>query len=1070
MSERQAVFTITRGVPFLPALAEALLSGRLVGPVAEDPLALASVTIYLPTRRAARALGAILAERLGRRAHERGAPGYAALLPRMIPLGEADEAELDLASEPLLEDNDPLSTPMPPLERRLILARLVQAWAKSVDRTLLPLDAEVPFLVPSSPADAVGLAGDLERLMDALTVEGLPWSEIGAAVEAEYSRYFGLTLDFVKIAAENWPKLLAERGLSDPVARARGLVLAEGRRLARTAPTDPVIVAGSLGSVPATARLIAAVAKLPRGAVVLPGLDLDLDEAGWSGIDTGEGFSRVIAHGHPQAVLHRLLGPDNLALPRTDVVALGEPDLGQAARAALLSQALRPADTTDAWADLDPDKRDAIAEDGLAGLALTEAADEREEALVAALALRETLQVPGATAALVTPDRGLAGRVAVELLRWGIVAEDSAGLALAGSPAGRLARLTAELAADLARNQADAIPARLIALLSHPMVRLGLPRCDVVRGAAALEIGLLRGPVPAPGFSGLRNALAAERVGPLERRPRAKRRLKDIDWDLAADLLARLEQVFAEFPGPDGAADCDLVATAALHRAACDGLIAGPEDGPQVTPQDAPHDVPEQAEDGSLSCLDALFDDLEMAEPGLMPGRFDDYATFFTSLARERLVGCSGEAPHPRLRILGLLEARLLSVDRVVLGGLDEGVWPVRTLTDAFLNRPMRERVGLNPPERRIGQMAHDFVQALGCRDAVITRALKREGSPTVPSRLIQRLRAFAGDARWEAVLEAGRRFSGLAARLDAAPPEKRLKRPAPKPDPALFPRSLSVTEIETLVRDPYSIFARHVLGLDPLEPLAAVPSVATRGSLVHDIFSEFASAHPQGLPGQPEERLLAIATNAFGEIADTYPELYAEWWPRYERMAAAYLAWEAQRRPVLRRIHPEVSGRWVIPMGRESFTLRARADRIELRPDGTACIVDYKTGTPPSAKMIFTGFSPQLTLEAAMLMHGAFDGVPPVKTTPDLLYVHASGGRKPFVPMPVKPPRGEERSVDAIVAEHATRLKGLVARFMTGDAAYTARPYPQYASQYGAYDHLARVLEWSLGGEEGGE
>jgi len=1058
MSERQAVFTITRGVPFLPALAEALLSGRLVGPVAEDPLALAAVTIYLPTRRAARALGAILAERLGQRAHERGASGYAALLPRMIPLGEADEAELDLAAEPLLEDNVPLSTPMPPLERRLILARLVQAWAKSVDRTLLPLDAEVPFLVPSSPADAVGLAGDLERLMDALTVEGLPWSEIGAAVEAEYSRYFGLTLDFVKIAAENWPKLLAERGLSDPVARARGLVLAEGQRLARTAPTDPVIVAGSLGSVPATARLIAAVAKLPRGAVILPGLDLDLDEAGWSGIDTGEGFSRVIAHGHPQAVLHRLLGPDNLALPRADVVALGEPDAGQAARAALLSQALRPADTTDAWADLDPGQRDAIAEAGLDGLALVEAADEREEALVAALALRETLQVPGATAALVTPDRGLAGRVAVELLRWGIVAEDSAGLALAGSPAGRLARLTAELAADLARNQADAIPARLIALLSHPMVRLGLPRPDVVRGAAALEIGLLRGPVPAPGFSGLRTALAAERVGPLERRPRAKRRLKDIDWDLAAGLLARLEQVFADFPGPDGAGDCDLVATAALHRAACDWLLAGPED------------APEEAADGSLSCLDALFDDLEMAEPGLMPGQFTDYATFFTSLARERLVGCSGDAPHPRLRILGLLEARLLSVDRVVLGGLDEGVWPVRTLTDAFLNRPMRERVGLNPPERRIGQMAHDFVQALGCRDAVITRALKRDGSPTVPSRLIQRLRALSGDAHWEAVLVAGRRFTGLAARLDAATPEKRLKRPAPKPDPALFPRSLSVTEIETLVRDPYSIFARHVLGLDPLEPLAAVPSVATRGSLVHDIFAEFAQAHPEGLTQRPGEALSAIAINAFGEIADTYPNLYAEWWPRYERMAAAYLEWEAQRRPVLRRIHPEVSGRWVIPLGRESFTLRARADRIELRPDGSACIVDYKTGTPPSAKMIFSGFSPQLTLEAAMLMHGAFDGLPSVKTTPDLLYVHASGGRKPFVPTPVKPPRGEERSVEAIVAEHATRLKGLVARFLTGEAAYTARPYPQYASQYGAYDHLARVLEWSLGGEEGGE
>jgi ATP-dependent helicase/nuclease subunit B len=1053
MPARPAVFTITRGVPFLPTLAEALLSGRLVGAVADDPLALAAVTLYLPTRRAARALAAILADRLGR-----AALGQATLLPRMIPLGEADEAELDLAAEPLLEENaDPLSAPMPPLERRLILARLVQAWAKTVDRTLLPLDAEVPFLVPSSPADAVGLAGDLERLMDALTVEGLPWSEIGAAVEAEYSRYFGLTLDFVKIAAENWPRLLAERGLADPVARARGLVLAEERRLTRSATPDPVIVAGSLGSVPATARLIAAVAALPRGAVVLPGLDLDLDAAGWDGIDTGEGFSRVIAHGHPQAVLHRLLGPENLNLSRAEVVALGEPDPGRAARAAFLSQALRPADTTDAWASLDADARDATARLGLDGLALAEAADEREEALVAALALRETLQTPGATAALVTPDRGLAGRVAVELLRWGIVAEDSAGQALAGSPAGRLARLAAELAADLARNQADAIPARLVALLSHPMVHLGLPRAEVVRGAAALEIGLLRGPVPAPGFDGLRHALAAERAGPPEHRPRAKRRLKDIDWALAADLLDRLDLVFRDFPGPDGAGDCDLVTTAIGHREACERLIAGPEDTPEEP-------------DGSLSCLDALFDDLEMAEPGLMPGRFDDYATFFTALARERTVACTGEAPHPRLRILGLLEARLLSVDRVVLGGLDEGVWPVRTLTDSFLNRPMRERVGLSPPERRIGQMAHDFVQALGCHDAVITRALKREGAPTVPSRLIQRLRALAGDARWEPVLEAGRRLAGLSARLDTAPTEPRLKRPAPKPDPALFPRSLSVTEIETLVRDPYSIFARHVLGLDPLDPLAAAPSVATRGSLVHDVFAEFARRHPRDMPPDAAERLLNLAVNAFSDIEAEYPNLYAEWWPRYERMASAYLDWEAQRRPGLRQVHPEVSGRWVIPMGRETFTLRARADRIELRPDGSAIIVDYKTGAPPSAKQIFSGFSPQLTLEAAMLMHGAFAGLPAVTQTPELLYVHASGGRKPFLPVPVKPPRGEAREVAAIVAEHAERLRGLIARFMTGEAAYTARPYPQFASRYGSYDHLARVLEWSLAGEEGGE
>ncbi|WP_373866722.1 double-strand break repair protein AddB [Methylobacterium oxalidis] len=1038
------VFTVPPGAPFLPALAEALIDGRLVGDLGADPMALAAVTVYLPTRRAARALGTVLAERLGE----------AALLPRMIPLGEADEAELDLAANPLLENGpDALNPSMPPLERRLILARLVQAWAETVDRKLLPIDDDVPFLVPSSPSDAVGLAGDLERLMDALTVEGLPWSEIGSAVEAEYSQYFGLTLDFVRIAAENWPRILAERGLSDPVSRARRLVLAEAERLVRERPADPVVVAGSTGSVPATARLIAAVAALPRGAVVLPGLDRDLEAGGWDAIETGEGFERQIAHGHPQAVLHRLLGPGGLRLPREAVAPLGAPAPDLAARARLLSEALRPAETTDAWARIDADLRVDIAARGLADVAVAEAADEREEALVAAIALRETLESPGATAALVTPDRGLATRVAAELARWGIVAEDSAGLALAQSPAGRLARLAAELAAELH-------PARLIALLAHPLVRLGLDRAEVVRGAAALEIGVLRGPAPAPGFAGLRRALAearAPREG--ERRPRAKRRLKPVDWDLAEALVERLTLAFAGFPGEDARGVCDLVAVAARHRETCDWLILGPDDAPEAEP------------DPSLACLDSLFDDLELADSGLLPGRFGDYPAFFTALARERVVPCAVAAPHPRLRILGLLEARLLSVDRVVLGGLDEGVWPMKTVTDAFLNRPMRERVGLNPPERRIGQSAHDFVQALGTRDAVITRSAKREGAPTVPSRFLQRMRAFVGEEAWQGALGRGRRFSAYAAALDGAaePPQPRLTQPKPKADPALFPRTLSVTEIETLVRDPYTIFARHVLGLDPLEPVAALPGASERGTLIHAILGAFAQAHPEGLPERAEEQLFALALNAFGPIQDVYPELYAEWWPRYERMAAAYLPWEAQRRSGLARVHPEISGRWVIPMGSETFTLRARADRIERRRDGGACIVDFKTGAPPSAREVFAGFSPQLTLEAAMLMAGAFDGVPPAKDTPDLLYLYASGGRKPFQPVPVKPPRGDARPVEAIVAEHAERLRGLIARFLTGEAAYVSRPYPKYARAYGDYDHLARVLEWSLGGEEEG-
>lgn len=1038
------VFTIPPGAPFLDTLAEVLLSGRLVGDLAGGPFGLAAVTLYLPTRRAARALAAILARECG----------PAALLPRMVPLGEADEAELDLLSAPPGERREEvLRPPIPALERRLILARLVQAWAGTVDRQLLPLGDEVPFRVPSSPADAIGLAADLEGLMDSLTVEGLPWDDIAGAVEAEHSRYFSLTLDFVRIAAEHWPVILADRGVSDPVERGRALVLAEAARLTRERPAAPVIVAGSTGSVPATARLIAAIAQLPRGAVVLPGLDRDLDAAGWNAIDPA-GDGEAAAHAHPQAVLHRLVGKGFLAVDRADIVPLGTPSPAACARAGLLSQALRPAETTDAWADLDPAFRDRLARDGTAGIRVVEAADEREEALAIAVALREALERPDGTAALITPDRALALRVAAELGRWGIVADDSAGEPLARSPAGRLARLAADVAA------LDAKPERVLALLAHPLVRLGLTRAEVERAASALEIGVLRGPAPGKGFSGIAEALRLARTEERRHDPRPRLRLTPEDWEAADDLLLRLTVAFRDFAADEDDAPDDLLAIAQRHRAACDLLMAGPEEGEEVEP--------ETESDSSVSVLDTLFDDMEMAEPGLLAGRFSDYPAFFTALSRERVVSRRNASPHPRLRILGLLEARLLTVDRVVLGGLDEGVWPPKAETDAFLNRPMRSRVGLAPPERRLGQTAHDFVQALGCPDAIVTRAHKREGAPTVPSRFLQRLRAFAGEDAWKGLVRSGQRFRALAAAIDAeaGPVPPRLRRPAPRPDPALFPRSLSVTEIETLVRDPYGIFARHVLGLDALEPVAVQPSASDRGTIVHDVLGGFAERFPEALPAPDvaDQVLYALAADAFAPISDAYPELYAEWWPRFVRLAEAFLVWEVERRPSLRRVHPETGGRWALDIpGGHVLSLRARADRIETRRDGGHTIIDFKTGQPPSAREVFAGFSPQLTLEAAMLRAGAFKGLNAAADTPDLLYIRAGGGKTPLDPMPLKPPRGDGRTVPELVEAHVAGLRQLVGAFMAGEASYLSRPYPKYAKAYSDYDHLARVREWSL-------
>lgn len=1044
------LFTIPAGVPFLPALADALLEGRLVDLGPDGAAGLAATTIYLPTRRAGRALSALLAERGG---------GRARLLPRVIPLGDADEAETAFASGGLPGSRAPLLLPaIAPLERRLILTRLVQAWAASVDRDIVGLGPGAPFMVPGSPADAVALAGDLEELMDALATEDIAWDALADAVEIDYSHYFKLTLDFVRIAHEFWPGILAGRGAMDPARRRNALLDAEAARLAAASPRGPVIAAGSTGSVPSTARLLAAIARLPNGAVVLPGLDTDLDPAGWEAIGgngrDGAGFGDGPVHGHPQYNLRRLV-ETHCGSERTLVQVLApDPDTG-AARRKLLSEILRPADTTDAWAEMPREAREDLVRAGLPGIRLIEAADEREEALAIAIALRETLAEPGRTAALVTPDRGLARRVAAELGRWGIAVEDSAGIPLSETPAGRLARLAADAAA------LDFHPARLLALLAHPAVTLGMDRADVERAAAALEIGALRGPAPRPGLAGLARAFELRRHERGYRDPRPRQALAESDWDLAAALIDALMAAFAGFtPDEAGAGRLDLVRLAERHAGVLAALRAGADEADEAAADD--------------EALAQLFDDLALTavEDGTgrsLEGRFSEYPAFFTALARDRSLAPEPRATHRRVKILGLLEARLLHVDRAVLGGLDEGVWPPVAQSDAFLNRPMRLKLGLTPPERRIGQTAHDFAQVLANPDVIVTRAAKREGKPMVPSRFLARLRAFAGDEAWNAMVAQGQQYRDLALAIDAPRPVKPIARPAPQPGASAFPRRLSVTEIETLVRDPYAIYARHVLGLDPLEPLAAAPSAADLGNLFHDILGGFGTAHPGELGIGSADDLLQRGLDAFRPYEEAYPELYALWWPRFERFVPDYLAWEAERRGNLRSFHVERSGVLEIPLADGVFALRARADRIEFGRDGGAAIIDYKTGAVPSAKVVAVGFSPQLTLEAAMLMQGGFRDLPGTASLPDLHYIRI-GARQPLDDTILKAPRGEARTMDQIVADHLRGLEDLVRRYAEEGAGYLSRPYAQYARKFAPYDHLARVKEWSVtnGGGEG--
>lgn len=1048
------VFTIAPGAPFLKTVASSLLEGRVVEGLSKKlgPLAMAEATIYVPTRRAARALADELARAINR-------PSM--LLPRILPLGALEETETSLLFDEAglgSACEHGLPEAAGEIERRMRLSHLIIAWARALSHAIISIDARgehafdtgESFLVAATPADAWHLSGELAGLIDELIIEDVAWEKLDPLVLPEFDPYWRITLDFLNIAIKEWPRILAERGLVDKARRQVALIEAQSRRLQDAVVTGPVIAIGSTGSNRATARLLAAIARAPRGAVVLPGLDQELDAVSWALIAGGPEQDVEASYTHPQAALRRLLRI--LEVRREDVVSLGEVAANLATRGKFVSEALRPAESTGERIAFCGSADANEVEAALQGISLIEARDEREEALAIAIAMREVLETHCETAALVTPDRNLARRVGAELLRWGIVADDSAGEPLGASPIGVLARLAIACAANRM-----AAP-DLAALFTHPLLRPGLARADVERRAALLEIGLLRSPCAA---SSLSECLAGEPAALIARARQeasgpfahpAKQWISGKEWDDLRDLLVRLGTQFAPLLNLRGKLTLDQWISA--HRETIEAIASNEDDG----------------ED--REALDTLFDELQQNASDHMTFDVESYWLFFAAVAGEIILRGENRT-HPRLQILGLLEARLIDTDVLLLGGLDETVWPPQARTDAFLNRPMRAALGLTPPERKLGQTAHDFSQAMGKRKVILSRARKRDGGPAVASRFLQRMAALGGKA-WEPCRERGDYYLRLARRIDLpdkVPPPS--GRPLPKPPVELRPKRLSVTQIETLRRDPYALYAEKILRLKELDPLGGTSDRREVGNAVHAALERFVVDYPAGpLPPDARETLRALLREGLGrQLEDA--DFAALTWPRLERTIDFYIGFEVRRRSSIKTIKTECEGKQDIVLRDGSvFTLTARADRIELNSDGTATLVDYKTGAPPGTNEILVGFAPQLTLEAAMCMRGAF-GLGQRIETVEALYLKLGG-----------PLGGEEKPLDFakaqvnfmkvnfmdVVEAHYRGLVDLLDQFRDPATAYPPRPFPKFAKRYNAYDHLARVKEWSRGGEaEGG-
>ncbi|TMJ02243.1 MAG: double-strand break repair protein AddB [Alphaproteobacteria bacterium] len=1009
------VFTIPASAPFLPTLIRALRDGRLVEgfPPSGDPLAWSRATLFLPTRRACA---------LARDAFLDVLNVEAAVLPRIVPLGDIDEDELAFADAASGEAGLDVPPELGGLERRMLLARLVLRWAER----LKPEAGETPLIV-HSPAAALALADDLANLIDDMTTRQVDWGKLDGLVPDNLDRYWQLTLDFLKIAAEYWPAELKEQGRIDPAARRDLLIEAERIRLA--VANGLVIAAGSTGSMPATARLLDTIAKLPHGAVVLPGLDTDLDDASWQLI--GGRHDHPSAFGHPQLAMHALLRRIGIARDEVTPLAAG------GARERLLSEAMRPSEATERWVErIDAATR----KTALDRLAMIEAANAEEEALAIAVALREAAENSN-TAALVTPDRALARRVVAALGRWSIAADDSGGDALPDTEAGVFARLVAQAALG------GLEPVTLLALVKHARFRLDAPAGAHHRAIAALELAVLRGPRPRPGTKGLAHALATFRATKDSLHGSdPRKRLTNADLDAAKALADRLSVALAALEEIKGAQS--ISSLAAMHADAVRALSA----------DDAGLGAAFAGEDGVK--LAEAFTEIAEQSTDLRVAR-GDYADLFETAIADKVCRRAGR-PGARVRILGAIEARLIDVDRVVLGGLVEGVWPPDARTDPWLSRPMRRDLGLDLPERRIGLSAHDFAQLLGMAEVILTRAAKLAGAPTVASRFTQRLAAVAGRDQWKEVLQRGEKYLGWARSLDHASKATPTRRPRPTPPLDTRPTRLSVTEIEHWLRDPYTIYAKHILKLVPLDAVDTPPGARDRGTVIHGAIGEFTQKYAAGLPADPLAALLALGEKHFAPLQD-FPEARAFWWPRFIRIARWFVGWEAVRRASAATLFAEIEGELKMPFGERTFRLRTRADRIEQRADGTFAILDYKTGSTPTERQVRTGLSPQLTLEGAILRAGAFEDVP-AGSLSEFAYVSLRG-REPAGEE--KPIEFEQGTPDYYADRALTKLKGIITRFEDEATPYRSLVSPMWKTRYGDYDHLARVKEWSAGAED---
>ena len=720
-----------------------------------------------------------------------------------------------------------------------------------------------------------------------------------------------------------------------------------------------------------------------------------MDDKTWFEVDAG----------HPQFLLKQLI--QFCGVDRHIIESLNK---NHSNRLFLTSEMMRPATTSDQWQNLKNDNDIQKIKSALNGVRICEADNDHHEATIIALALLEIAADPEQekTGVLITPNRYLAMRVQMILKQWGIDIDDSGGTSLNKTSLGQFC-----LSCLGSCLQGQIEPISFLSALKNPYAS---GEIDSFRShVKSLEKELFRGVKPSGDFESLYN-------------------LSMKNKDFVAGLMMIFKPLSSAQEGMHS-----LQTHIQNHIRVMENLAK--------TSDQSGADRLWRGDVGEAFAQ--FFVNLQSQSDVTPDMTLMDYQDLITSLLSQNSF-TARYGKHPRISILGQIEARMIACDRVILAGLNEVVWPADSGFDAWMSRIMRADFGLPSLEQKTSLSAHDFSCGFCAADVFVTRSKKTDGAPTLPSRWLNRLHTIL-EATALQDHSMDNHYAQWARDIRHSKTQQILLRPQPTPSIEKRPTQFSVTEIEKWMRDPYWIYAKKILDLRKMDSVDMDLSMADRGTIIHTIIERYTKT--------PDIDLITLGKEEFETHIDN-PEVYGFWWPRFEKSAQWFLDYDHDWRLDVAQTYSEIKGE----IHYDDIRLTGKLDRLDVHTNGSFSIIDYKTGSPPSPSDVNAGIASQLPLEGLILSQNGFNEIGNNENVDcHFHYWVLNGAGEGGKALRAQGQKGMDSA--QLMQDAYEGIQNLFAAYNNDSQPYIATPdfSKKIPHDYNSYAHLQRILEWSV-------